>query len=133
MSTENSQNNRYFTISIDIEHVEEFEQFCKYVNIKKKDFVPIALKYFKAQGINPTKHESPKSEIEKVTKRLDQFFAFFKKQEQEIVIKNYELLNKRIGEFEELTRKSHSELRVGLTQNELWLQQIASQFGTTLK
>lgn len=114
MSAENSQFNRYFTVSIDSNYTEEFEQFCKYVNIKKKDFVPIALNYFKVQGINPAKHESPKSEIEKVTKRLDQFFAFFKKQESEIVKPSYveiqnqlSALEDRYKALEELTRKSH--------------------------
>lgn len=114
MSENTPQYGRYYTISIDEIYTQEFEDFCKSVNIKKKDFVPMALKYFKAQGINPTKHDNPKSEIEKVTKRLDQFFAFFKKQESDLIkplfveIQNNLLaLDEKQKALEELTRKSH--------------------------
>lgn len=124
MSTEKPNKSNQTTVAISSEALTKLEQFCKANSITKKDFIPIALRFFEQQGINPLKHESPKTEIEKVTKRIDQFFAFFKKQETEIIMKNYDLLHKRIGELEALTRKSHGQLGTGLTQNELWLQQL---------
>jgi len=79
--------------------------FCKNNSITKKDFISLSLSYFEKQGINPAKHESPRAEMEKVTKRLDQFFGFMKKQEQDILKPMYK-------DFIEADRKTKKNLEV---------------------
>ena len=73
------------TVAISAIDTERLDRFCRAHDITKKDFITLSLSYFEREGINPKSHESPKSEIEKVIKRLDHFFAFFKKQEQEFI------------------------------------------------
>ena len=73
------------TVAIAPDIAKKLDIFCKDKGITKKDFIFLSLLYFERYGINPAKHESPKAEMEKVTKRLDQFFAFMKKQEQDIL------------------------------------------------
>lgn len=80
-----SENTRNSTVAISPDDAKRLEKFCKANRITKKDFISLSLSYFENQGINPAKHETPKAEMEKVTKRLDQFFAFMKKQEQDIL------------------------------------------------
>ena len=80
-----SENTRNSTVAISPDDAKRLEKFCKANRITKKDFISLSLSYFESQGINPAKHETPKAEREKVTKRLDQFFAFMKKQEQDIL------------------------------------------------
>ena len=77
--------NKYTTVTITQSDNEKLTSFCRANDISKKDFITLSLSYFEREGINPKSHESPKSEIEKVIKRLDHFFAFFKKQEQEFI------------------------------------------------
>jgi len=76
---------RNSTVAISPDDTKRLNTFCKNNSITKKDFISLSLNYFERQGINPAKHESPRAEMEKVTKRLDQFFAFMKKQEQDIL------------------------------------------------
>lgn len=42
-------------------------------------------KLFEKYGINPVEHESPAQEMQKLIKRMDQVFAFLKKQETDLV------------------------------------------------
>jgi len=76
---------RNSTVAISPDDTKRLNKFCKNNNITKKDFISLSLSYFETQGVNPAKHETPRAEMEKVTKRLDQFFAFMKKQEQDIL------------------------------------------------
>ncbi|GEM_PF-3606402 len=39
--------------------------------------------YFEKHGIDPSKHSDSKSELEKITKRIDQLFGFIKTQEKD--------------------------------------------------
>lgn len=73
------------TVAISPDVARKLDSFCKGNGMTKKDFISLSLEYFIREGINPKTHESPKSEITKITKRLDQFFAFMKKQEQDIL------------------------------------------------
>jgi len=57
--------------------------FCKRNEISKKEFISVALNFFEKNGINPKTHNDPKSELEKILKRIDQLFAFIKTQEKE--------------------------------------------------
>ncbi len=76
---------RNTTVAVSPEVADKLDRFCRANNMTKKDFVSESLDYFLKEGINPKVHESPQAEIKKITKRIDQFFAFFKKQEQEFI------------------------------------------------
>lgn len=49
------------------------------------EFLTHAINYFEKYGINPVEHESPAQEMQKLIKRMDQVFAFLKKQETDLV------------------------------------------------
>lgn len=85
MSEESIKSGRNSTVAISPIDAKRLEKFCKANKITKKDFISLSLSYFETQGINPAKHETPKAEMEKVIKRVDQLFAFIKKQEQDIL------------------------------------------------
>jgi len=95
---------RNSTVAISPDDTKRLDQFCKNNNITKKDFISLSLSYFETQGVNPAKHETPRAEMEKVTKRLDQFFAFMKKQEQDILKPMYH-------EFIEANKKSNQNFK----------------------
>jgi len=76
---------RNSTVAISSDDTKRLDRFCKNNSITKKDFISLSLIYFEREGVNPAKHETPRAEMGKVTKRLDQFFAFMKKQEQDIL------------------------------------------------
>lgn len=96
---------RNSTVAISPDDTKRLDKFCKNNSITKKDFISLSLSYFETQGVNPAKHETPRAEMEKVTKRLDQFFAFMKKQEQDILKPMYH-------EFIEANKKSNQNFKV---------------------
>ena len=53
--------------------------------MSKMEFLTHAINYFEKYGINPVEHESPAQEMQKLIKRMDQVFAFLKKQETDLV------------------------------------------------
>lgn len=74
------------TVSISLETAKRIDRISKGNGISKRELLDKTFEYLGRNGINPVEHESPISEIQKVTKRLDQFFAFFKKQEKDLLI-----------------------------------------------
>lgn len=81
-----SENKEYTTMAVDKKSATFIETMAKGAKISKKEFIKISMDYFMENGINPIEHETPKAEIAKLTKRLNQFFAFFKKQETTIIL-----------------------------------------------
>lgn len=71
------------TVAISSEENTRLSNFCFRHSLQKKEFIKIALDYFEKNGIDPQIHSEPKTEIEKVLKRIDQLFAFIKVQEKE--------------------------------------------------
>lgn len=71
------------TVALNIVDNQRLTEFCKAHSIPKKDYIGITLNYFEINGINPKTHNSPKTELEKITKRLNQLFAFIKTQEKD--------------------------------------------------
>ena len=61
---------RNSTVAVSPEIGKKLERFCASCGITKKDFISLSLSYFESQGINPAKHETPKAEMEKVTKMM---------------------------------------------------------------
>ena len=59
--------NKYTRVTITQGDNEKLTRFCRANDISKKEFITLSLSYFEREGINPKSHESPKSEIEKVT------------------------------------------------------------------
>lgn len=85
MSETKAKSLRNSTVAISPADAKRLDNFCAKIGVTKKDFISLSLDYFMKNGIDPTKHETPTSEVAKITKRIDQFFAFFKKQEQDIL------------------------------------------------
>jgi len=63
----------------------KLKRYCENNNINQGEFVESALKYFEKNGVHPVNHESPAAEMTKIIKRIDQIFAFIKKQEIDLV------------------------------------------------
>lgn len=78
------------TVTINLETSAKLDRLARASGVSKKDFISLSLDYFLKNGIDPTTAGTPIAEIEKITKRFNQFFAFFKKQEQEILRPMYE-------------------------------------------
>jgi len=75
------------TVTISKETSEGLERLCLTNNTSKGEFVKQAVSYFEKYGINPVSDETHLVEIDRIRKRLDQFFAFFKKQETNVLLK----------------------------------------------
>ncbi|WP_027126297.1 BfmA/BtgA family mobilization protein [Gelidibacter mesophilus] len=71
------------TISLSISDNQRLTAWCHVHSIAKKEFVSIILNYLEVNGVNPKVHNVPKTELEKMNKRINQFFAFIKTQEKE--------------------------------------------------
>lgn len=71
------------TVAISQEENNRLSNFCFRHDLQKKEFIKIALDYFEKNGIDPKLHSEPKTELEKILKRIDQLFAFIKVQEKE--------------------------------------------------
>lgn len=71
------------TVALNIVDNQRLTEFCKVHSIPKKDYIGITLNYFEINGINPKVNHSPKTELEKITKRINQLFAFIKTQEKD--------------------------------------------------
>lgn len=80
------------TIAISQQDLKRLEGFVKRKGISKKDFITISLDFFERTGLDPSKHESPKVELEKVLKRIDQVIAFIKVQEKETLRPSFEAI-----------------------------------------
>jgi len=71
------------TVAISAKENIRLTDFRKRYDLQKKDFFKVALDYFEKNGIDPQTHLDSKSELGKIVKRIDQFFAFMKVQEKE--------------------------------------------------
>lgn len=89
METKSTQNT---TIAISKEDLKRLEEFVRRKGISKKEFITISLDFFERTGLDPTKHESSKAELEKVIKRVDQVIAFIKTQEKETLKPSFEAI-----------------------------------------
>lgn len=88
------------TVTIGGETALKLDRLAKSTNAPKRLLISLMLDYFERYGIDPTKHEPPLKEMEKVTKRLDQFFAFIKKQEADMIrpmIETVSIIEKRVS------------------------------------
>lgn len=81
-----SEKREYTTVAVDERSAKFIETMAKAAGVSKKEFITLSMNYFMRNGINPIEHETPTAEIAKITKRFDQFFAFFKKQETTLIL-----------------------------------------------
>ena len=70
------------TVSVSIADNQRLTEYCDNYSIAKKDFISTILNYLESNGINAKIHNAPKTELEKIIKRIDQLFAFYKTQEK---------------------------------------------------
>lgn len=83
---------RNTTIAISQKDLKRLEVFVRKKGISKKEFVTVCLDFFEKNGLDPTTHESPKAELEKVIKRIDQIISFIKTQEKETLRPSFEAI-----------------------------------------
>lgn len=89
METKNNQNT---TIAISKKDLHRVELFARKRAISKKEFLTSCLDYFDRTGVDPTTHESPKAELEKIIKRFDQVIGFIKTQDKETLRPSFEAI-----------------------------------------
>lgn len=73
------------TVAVERTTFTKLDRLAKANNVSKMEFLTHAINYFEKYGINPVEHESPAQEMQKLIKRMDQVFAFLKKQETDLV------------------------------------------------
>lgn len=73
------------TVEVERTTFTKLDRLAKANNVSKMEFLTHAINYFEKYGINPVEHESPAQEMQKLIKRMDQVFAFLKKQETDLV------------------------------------------------
>lgn len=76
---------RNTSIGVPPNTLESLSEFCKRTKLTKSGFIEASLKYFNDYAINPTKHEKPTQEIEKMHKRIEDIFKFSKAQERDLL------------------------------------------------
>lgn len=73
------------TVAVERTTFTKLDRLAKANNVSKMEFLTHAINYFEKYGINPVEHESPAQEMQKLIKRMDQVFAFLKKQETDLM------------------------------------------------
>ena len=73
------------TVAVERTTFTKLDRLAKANNVSKMEFLTHAINYFEKYGLNPVEHESPAQEMQKLIKRMDQVFAFLKKQETDLV------------------------------------------------
>jgi hypothetical protein len=73
------------TVAVERTTFTKLDRLAKANNVSKMEFLTHTINYFEKYGINPVEHESPAQEMQKLIKRMDQVFAFLKKQETDLV------------------------------------------------
>lgn len=73
------------TVAVERTTFTKLDRLAKTNNVSKMEFLTHAINYFEKYGINPVEHESPAQEMQRLIKRMDQVFAFLKKQETDLV------------------------------------------------
>ncbi|MFK1815427.1 BfmA/BtgA family mobilization protein [Bacteroides fragilis] len=73
------------TVAVERTTFTKLDRLAKANNVSKMEYITHAINYFEKYGINPVEHESPAQEMQKLIKRMDQVFAFLKKQETDLV------------------------------------------------
>lgn len=79
------EKNSKTTVAVERTTFTKLDRLAKANNVSKMEFLTHAINYFEKYGINPVEHESPAQEMQKLIKRMDQVFAFLKKQETDLV------------------------------------------------
>ena len=73
------------TVAVERTTFAKLDRLAKANSVSKMEYISHAINYFEKYGINPVEHESPAQEMQKLIKRMDQVFAFLKKQETDLV------------------------------------------------
>lgn len=73
------------TVAVERTTFAKLDRLAKANSVSKMEYITHAINYFEKYGINPLEHESPAQEMQKLIKRMDQVFAFLKKQETDLV------------------------------------------------
>ena len=112
------------TVAVERTTFAKLDRLAKANSVSKMEYITHAINYFEKYGINPVEHESPAQEMQKLIKRMDQVFAFLKKQETDLVrpaceakellagiINSSDNNGKAIGRAEKAVRDADSTIR----------------------
>lgn len=84
---EEKNRNRTTSISVSHETGAALTELCTKLQCPKNEFVAASVEYFAKHNLDPRTAGLPnKREINELMKRMDQFFAFLKKQENDVII-----------------------------------------------
>ena len=75
------------TVAVERTTFAKLDRLAKANSVSKMEYITHAINYFEKYGINPVEHESPAQEMQKLIKRMDQVFAFLKKQETDLGVR----------------------------------------------
>jgi hypothetical protein len=88
--------------------------YCEKNDLNFREFIDHSLSYYEKSGSNPKFDESPRDEMNKLVKRLDQVIAFIRTQEKEYLRPAFEqvsIIEKRLkNDLENFTSKNDVEL-----------------------
>jgi len=102
-------NNTLTTTNIGKSELKSLRSLAKKHNLKQVDFINYAIAYFKKTGINPADEiYSPREEINKLSKRMDQLVRFVKTQEEK-------KLNPLLDELILISRKLNDQMENQVT------------------
>lgn len=95
-------NNTLTTTNIGKEELKHLRKIASHHGLKQVEFINSAIAYFRHTGINPTeKTYSPREEIERLTKRVDEVIKFLQvheKQKLSPLLERLILLERRLSE-----------------------------------
>jgi len=136
------------TISLSIADNQRLTEWCSTHSIAKKEFVSIILNYLEVNGVNPKVHNVPKTELEKMNKRIDQVFAFIKTQEREYLRPALEaivatettlksdikdlVVKSDLNKFSD-TKEDHRVAGIIMSKNTSWIETILDKLDTMEK
>ena len=84
---EEKNRNRTTSISVSPETGAALTKLCEKIGCPKNEFVAASVEYFAKHKLDPRTADRPTArEIDELKKRMDQFFAFLKNQEKELIV-----------------------------------------------
>lgn len=84
---ESKNRNRTTSISVSHETGAALSKLCEKLQCPKNEFVAASVEYFAKHKLDPRSADMPtRREIDDLKKKMDQFFAFLKTQEKDLII-----------------------------------------------
>lgn len=104
----------YATLAYDADHAQAFKKFCQDLGIKQKEFIPLAVEFFKKSGIDPRDPpEQITNDFQQITKRSEnRLIGFIKTQDKKSAEEYDQLMRKMDSIIENLTAGNQNSERL---------------------